>query len=191
MHSISQKRLFLKRVYTVNENDNSIDVFHKSYDRQVRFTIAISEIGDEVQLVKQNKLGVYIFSTFIFLLATGLIILTFFIDDEAPIAYSIIIGMGYLLAAIILFYPYQDDVQIVGGEQVITLFRKSPTEREVSDFVAYLQGLVLNYRKEILINNNLDEDVFMSNISWMLNMNYLTPEEYDQVKHEYDIQKLF
>ena len=191
MNSISQRRFFLKRVYTVNEDDHTIDVFHKSYDGQIRYTIAISEIGDEIQCVRQNMLGVHMFSAFIFLIATGLIILTFFIDDEAPIAYSVIIGMGYLLAAIILFYPYQDDLQIVGGEKAVILFRKSPTEREVTDFVNYLRGLVLNYRKEILINNSLDEDVFMSNISWMLNMNYLTLEEYEQVKHEYAVKKLF
>ena len=90
-----------------------------------------------------------------------------------------------------LFVPNKDDVLIVNGPKIIRLFRTKPNEEKVMEFANSLIKAANDKKKELLINYELNEEQFMANIQWLLNMKLIDRPELEELRSEYQVKKLF
>ena len=114
---------------------------------------------------------------------------------EEPIEKNVVIVnliIWPLLILILKAIRIKNDVSIVGGEQTITLYREIPSKPEVDNFVKII---IEKTRKTIRdkyfrIDLDIDEELQMNTFNWLLNNEYISKNEYEEVKLEYKNKRL-
>jgi len=86
--------------------------------------------------------------------------------------------------------PHKDDILIANGNKLIRLFRTKPNEEMVLEFANNLIKIANNKKKEMLINFDLNEEQFMGNIQWLLNIKLIDKRELEELKSEYKLKQL-
>lgn len=190
MNQIKQIRGFEKRVYSIDENLEFLEVDYKSLKEKFKYKIDLLEIGNEIAYEADNLL-VGIVATIIFaILSLGSLAIYFFGNTDSPellIASSIMWGALVLLS---FLTPNKDDLIITRGEKTVRLFRNKPNEKEVMEFVNSLIQITNNRKKELFINFDLNEDQFTANIQWLRNMKLIDDSELENLKSDYKIKNL-
>lgn len=190
MNHINQTRGFEKRSYSIDPNLEFLEVYYKSLKEKLKYKIDILEIGNEIEYEADNLIVGKIATIIFAVLSLASIAIYFFGNPESPgllIASSIMWGALVLLSFLV---PNKDDILITRGERVVRLFRNKPNEKEVIEFANNLIQTANVRKKEFLINFDLNEEQFSTNIQWLRNMKIIDDSELENLKSDYKMKKL-
>ncbi|MBJ6369806.1 hypothetical protein [Snuella sedimenti] len=190
MNEIKQRKGLETRSYKVDSNSEFVEVEYNSIKDKLKYKIHLTEIGNEIQYEADNVIVGKIFvgiTSIITLICIGVYFLG---SPEKPGTY---VANAIIWGAISIFgilKPHKDDILIVNGNKLIRLFRTKPNEVEVIEFANNLIKIANDKKKEMLINFDLNEEQFMGNIQWLLNMKLIDKTELEELKSEYKLKQL-
>ena len=190
MKDIKQRKGFETRSYKIDSDSEFVEVEYNSIKDKLKYKIHLTEVGNEIQYEADNLI-----IGKIFVAVTGLIAIislgTYFLgNSEKPGTWMF---NAVLWGAITIFgflKPHKDDILIVNGNKLIRLFRTKPNEEKVLEFANNLIKIANDKKKEMLISFDLNEEQFMGNIQWLLNMKLIDKTELEELKSEYKLKKL-
>lgn len=99
---------------------------------------------------------------------------------------------SFLAATWVFFRPYMDDLILAGGAVKLRLFRATPSEKVVLDFVEQIKFQYKENLKEryTVFDEATAESDYYARLGWLLENGVITEEEHDEFKVTFDIQKL-
>jgi len=190
MNEIKQRKGFETRSYKLDANSEFVEVEYNSIKDKLKYKIHLTEVGNEIQYEADNVIVGKIFvgiTSIITLICIGVYFLG---NPEKPGTY---VANAIIWGAISIFgflKPHKDDILIVNGNKLIRLFRKKPNEEKVMEFANNLIKIANDKKKEVLINFDLNEEQFMGNVQWLLNMKLIDKAELEELKSEYKLKQL-
>ncbi|MGM1057254.1 MAG: hypothetical protein ACQEWG_15310 [Bacteroidota bacterium] len=190
MNYLKQRKGFETRVYTLDPETEFIEVENKTIQKKLRYKIHISEVGNEILYHSENMITKQIFYIISALIAI-ICFVFYFIGDVGDrgayrfnaVAWGILAGSGLMISP-------KDDLVITNGNRVITLFRTKPNEKEVLEFADMLIGKANVKKKELLINFELGEEQFLTNIHWLHSMRMIDKTELAQLQADFNLKKI-
>ena len=105
---------------------------------------------------------------------------------------SIGAGMWSLIACFAYFKPHKDDIYLVNGEYNLVFYRDIPNEKAVIEFIDGVKDQVKAYMKKkytVFDSTTSDQD-FYRRLNWLRDTEIISFSEYDEIKTNYDTQKL-
>lgn len=190
MNTINQKKGFEKRVFSIDSEAEFLEVEYRSIKNKIRYKIRLIELGNEIQYEAENVVMGKIFFGITSLITLICLGIYFFGNPENPGIYITGSIISALLSVLGLLKPNKDDIVIANGPRVIRLFRNVPNEEMVLNFANNLIKIANEKKKEFLINFDLNEEQFTSNINWLMNMKIISKSEFERLKSEYSLKKL-
>ncbi|MDY2588514.1 hypothetical protein [Winogradskyella aquimaris] len=190
MNEIKQRKGFETRSYKIDSDSEFVEVEYNSIKDKLKYKIHLTEVGNEIQYEADNIIVGKIFvgiTSIITLICVGVYFLG---NPEKPgtyVANAIIWGV---LSIFGFLKPHKDDILIANGNKLIRLFRTKPNEEKVTEFAKNLIKIANNKKKEMLINFDLEEEQFMGNMQWLMNMKLIDKSELEELKSEYKLKKL-
>lgn len=190
MNEIKQQKGFETRSYKIDPDSEFVEVEYNSIKEKLKYKIHLTEVGNEIQYEADNVIiGKIIIgiTSIITLISTGVYFLG---NPEKPGTYA---ANAIIWGAISIFFflkPHKDDIIIANGKKLIRLFRTKPDEEKVIEFANNLIKIANDKKKEMLINFDLNEEQFMGNIQWLLNMKLIDKTELEELKSEYKLKRL-
>ena len=191
MHELIQRRGFEKRTYKIDYDSEFIEVDYKSLKERLRYKIQFTEIGNEIEYEADNVALGKIAIAFCGLVSLFCVGFYFLGNPEKPGAYIFNAFMWGGLSVLGLLRSNKDDILIVKGIRTIRFFRNKPSEEKVLEFANHLIKIANDKKKQFLINFETDEEHFMSNIQWLLNAKLIDRAEFEELKVEYKLKRLF
>ena len=190
MNYIKQRKGFETRAYKIDSDSEFVEVEYNSIKDKLKYKIHLTEVGNEIQYEADNvivgKIVVGI-TSLITLICLGIY---FFGNPEKPGTYIANVIIWGVISIFGFLKPHKDDILIVNGNKLIRLFRTKPNEEKVLEFTNNLIKIANDKKKEMLINFDLNEEQFMGNIQWLLNMKMIDKTELEELKSEYKLKKL-
>ena len=190
MNDIKQRRGFETRAYKIDSDSEFVEVEYNSIKDKLKYKIHLTEVGNEIQHEADNlivgKIVIGI-TSLITLICLGVY---FFGNPEKPGTYIANVIIWGAISIFGFLKPHKDDILIVNGNKLIRLFRTKPNEEKVLEFANNLIKIANDKKKEMLINFDLNEEQFMGNVQWLLNMKMIDKTESEELKSEYKLKKL-
>jgi hypothetical protein len=92
-----------------------------------------------------------------------------------------------LISIFILTTPVKNEIRLVGGIETLNLLFDKPSEREVREFIDEVirRSKRVMLRKYGTVDRDLPEKVMFSQLAWLMDMEVITKEVFDQLKSEY------
>lgn len=190
MKEIIQKRGFETRSYKIDSESEFLEVDYITIKDKLKYKIHLTEIGNEIQYEADNVILGKIFLAITSIITLICIGIYFFGNPEKPKTYILNIMLWGGLSLLNFFKPHKDDILIVNGNKLIRLFRTEPNEEKVMEFANNLIKMANKKKKEFAINFDLNEEQFLSNLSWLLSMKLIDKTEFEDLKSDYKIKKL-
>lgn len=192
MNEIKQKKGFEVRTYKIDPDSEFIEVYYKSIKNKLKYNVQIAEVGNEIQYEAENSLTSphRIFSSFFGVAAVICIFCYLLVPRANPIVFIFLAILASVLCFISIIQPVKDDLVIVNGIKPIRLFRSKPNEQKVLEFAKTLIAMANQKNKELAVNFELNEEQFLGNIHWLLNMKIIDKTELEALKSEYKLKKL-
>ncbi|WP_298339178.1 hypothetical protein [uncultured Algibacter sp.] len=190
MKEIRQRKGFETRSYKIDSDSEFVEVEYNSIKDKLKYKIHLTEVGNEIQYEADNIIVGKIFvgiTSIITLICVGIYFLG---NPEKPGTY---VANAIIWGALSIFgflKPHKDDILIANGNKLIRLFRTKPNEEKVTEFAKNLIKIANNKKKEMLINFDLEEEQFMGNMQWLMNMKMIGKSELEELKSEYKLKKL-
>ena len=157
---------------------------------KLRYKIHLTEVGNDIQYQADNMIMGKIFwwfSVFIAIFSTAYYFLG---NPENPGTYVVNSIIWGVISIGGIFIPKKDDVVIVNGGKLITLFRNKPNEEEVLEFANFLIGKANEKKKEMLIDFDLSEEQFGANLHWLYSSRMIDKPEMKELQSEFKLKKL-
>lgn len=190
MNSIRQKKGFESRSYTLDPESEFIEVELKTIKKKYRYKIHLSEVGHEIAYHSKKEVTEKIFygiSALIAIYCTGYY---FFGNPENTGGY-VVNSVGWGIVALSgIFKTSKDDLVITKGIKPITLFRNKPSEEQALEFANSLIKKANEKKKEMLIDFDLNEDQFLTNIHWLHSMQMINKTELEELQRQFKLKKL-
>ncbi len=98
--------------------------------------------------------------------------------------------LGVVGLAVVIFRPKEDYVYLKGGTEELKLYLDRPSKPVVMAFVEQVRVEVKDHirRKYSVFNRSTTKEVFYKNISWLLRYDFITAEEFEEMKEDFDIK---
>jgi hypothetical protein len=92
-----------------------------------------------------------------------------------------------LISIFILTTPVKNEIRLVGGIETLNLLFDKPSEREVREFIDEVirRSKRIMLKKYGTIDQDLPEKVMISQLAWLMDMEVITKEVFDQMKAEF------
>lgn len=190
MKEIKQRKGFETRFYRIDPEFEYVEVDYKSIKDKLKYKIHLIEVGNEIQYEADNVITGKIFVGLTSLLTLIFIGVIFFGNPKDPGIYIANVFIWGIISLIGFLKPHKDDILIVNGNKLIRLFRTKPNEKKVLEFANNLIKIANEKKKEMLINFDLNEEQFMGNMQWLLNMKLIDKTELEELKSEYNLKRL-
>ena len=192
MNEIIQKKGFETRSYKIDSDSEFVEVYYKTIKEKLKYRIQLTEVGNEIQYEAENFLTNphRIFSLFFGVSAIICIFCYLLVPRANPIVFIFLAILMSILCFISLIQPVKDDIVIVNGIKPIRLFRSKPNEQKVLEFANKIIKIANQKKKELAINFDLNEEQFLVNIQWLLNMKLIDKSELEELKSEYKLKRL-
>ena len=190
MNEIKQRKGFETRSYKIDSDSEFVEVEYNSIKDKLKYKIHLTEVGNEIQYEADNVIVGKLFVGITSLITLICIGFYFLGNPEKPGTY---VANAIIWGAISIFgflKPHKDDILIANGNKLIRLFRTKPNEEMVLEFANNLIKIANNKKKEMLINFDLNEEQFMGNIQWLLNIKLIDKRELEELKSEYKLKQL-
>ncbi|HEY9221706.1 MAG TPA: hypothetical protein VIO43_09050 [Lutibacter sp.] len=190
MNRIEQKRGFETRTYSIDSDNEFVEVEFNTIKDKFKYKIHLIDVGNQIEYEADNVIFGKIFlliSSLITLICLGIY---FFGNPEKPGTYVVMAIIWGAVSIIGYIKPHKDDILINNGNKLIRLFRNKPNEEKVLEFANYLIKVSNKKKKEFLIDFELSEEQFMANILWLSNTKLIDKNELEQLKSEYKFKKL-
>lgn len=190
MNEIKQRKGFETRSYKIDSNAEFVEVQYNTISNKLKYKIHLTDIGNELVYEEDNVILGKIFVAMTSLVTLTCIGVYFFgniEDSKLLVGNALLFGLFSVFG---YFKPHKDDILIANSHKVIRLFRNKPNEQEVLEFANCLINLANEKKKEMLINFDLEEDRFMENMQWLLNMRLIDKSEFETLRSEFKLKKL-
>ncbi|MGM1057252.1 MAG: hypothetical protein ACQEWG_15300 [Bacteroidota bacterium] len=190
MNAIKQKKGFESRAYTLTPESDFIEVEFNTIKDKYRYKVHLTEVGNEILYQADNLLVGKIFMAFTTLVAISSAAYYFLANPEEPGFYIVCAIVFGVISIFGIFVPNVDDLVITNGSKTITLFRNKPNEEKVVEFANLLIARANDKKKEMMINFDLNEDQFNTNINWLHMMKMIDKTELAQLQEDFNLKKL-
>jgi hypothetical protein len=190
MIKIDQKKGLETRKFRINDETDNLEVEINSLKHKLKYNIKCINIGNEIEYEAENTIIGKFFLVVMLLITVFSLGVYFFGNAKNPGSYIFSAILWGCLSLFSLLKSNKDDVLITNGSNVVRLFRDKPNEKEVMEFVNQLILMSNEKKKEFYINFDLDENDFVGNINWLLNMKIIDKIKSEDLKTEYRIKKL-
>lgn len=190
MNAIKQKKGFESRAYTLTPESDFMEVEFNTIKDKYRYKVHLTEVGNEILYQADNLLVGKIFMAFTTLVAISSASYYFLANPEEPGFYIVCAIVFGVISIFGIFVPNVDDLVITNGNRVITFFRTKPNEKEVLEFADMLIGRANVKKKELLINFELGEEQFLTNIHWLHSMRMIDKTELAQLQADFNLKKI-
>jgi len=173
---------------------DKIEIETKTFAKNHKYELKLDRVGHDVLYESDSVLlGKIIFY---FCLVVGLLPLILKLTKiDINIDYSTIrvnFIVWYLLALIMFLKPHQDDIKLVGGQNIINFYRNIPSESKVLEYL----NLVISNSKIYLkdkysnVDTSFSEETFINRLIWLREREIISESEFLKLKEEYNFKKL-
>lgn len=190
MHTITQKKGLESRVYTIDPQNEFVEVQFNTIKDKLRYKIHLLEVGNEIQYEADNLIVGKIAMVVMGAISLASLGAYFFGDPEDSGSWLFNCVMWGAMTIIGYFKPNKDDLIIANGNKVIRLFRTKPNEEKVLEFVNNLIKIANERKRSFLINFDLNEDQFMANLHYSQSIGLIDLTEIEELKNEFQVKKL-
>lgn len=190
MNRIEQKRGFETRIYSIDSDNEFVEVEYNSIKEKFKYKIHLLDVGNQIEYEADNVIFGKIFLIFSSLITLSCLGIYFLGNPEKPGTYVVMAIIWGGISIIGYLKPHKDDILINNGNKLIRLFRKKPNEEKVLEFANYLIKISNKKKKEFLIDFELSEEQFMTNILWLSNTKLIDKNELEQLKSEYKFKRM-
>jgi hypothetical protein len=188
---LKQKRLFSRREFELT--DKVVKVRTSSLKENLEYIVKLENLGNQVTYHSDNMIIKNVIVSIFALVPIALVLGYFFAsdppDDKTVLANLVIwipltIGLGLIKG--------KKDTHIVGGAQSLTLYQDIPTKETVDKFVA---NVIERTRKTVRnkyfkVDSDLPEETQMNIYNWLVNSEFISEQEYQEIKEEYKNRRL-
>ena len=103
------------------------------------------------------------------------------------------IFMSVIIIIILVSLKHNDDIFLVGGQKNLVFYRNKPSEDKVVEFIEAIKDARKDYFKKSFssFDKTTTEEEYYGRLQWLKRQEMITADEYDELKHIFDIQKLF
>ena len=190
MKEIKQRKGLETRSYKLDSDSEFVEVDYKSIKHKLKYKIHLTEIGNEIEYEADNIIVGKIFVGITCLLTLICLGIYLFGNPEKPGTYAANVIIWGAISLMGFLKPHKDDILIVNGTKVIRFFRNKPNEGNVLEFANYIIKIANEKKKELAINFDFNEEQFLANINWLMNMKLIDKTEFENLKSEYQLKKL-
>ena len=99
--------------------------------------------------------------------------------------------INFWLAITMFFTPAKNELRLVGGSETLVFLSDKPSEKEVREFV---DEIIQRSKKVLLrkydIDRDLPENLMISQLNWLLDMDIIDNEAFDVLKAKYYSHKI-
>ena len=176
-------------------NNGELIVKEKRFLKTTEFSVNIEHIGTKKHIESHSRTGLKIVASFFFLIAFSSWIALFF-EEKSEISENILLAISGLfifgLGVSCFYAPLNNFLTLHGGQVNIQFFLDSPSRQNVEDFADRIIKISKEKikKKYTRIDPDIPEDVFMQQLHWLLNNDYINEQEYAEKKNDYKISKL-
>ena len=186
-----QKRGFNFRKFFLYSDKIVIET--KTLSKITKYEIKIDNIGFDIVYVADNvAVGKIMF--IICILAPIFLTVLRLIPLQGISNGSLLISYIFCWGFAILNYlkQHQDDIFLKGSQNLV-FYRNIPKEQEVKEFINLVVSTSKNYfkNKYYRFDDYTDENEFKNTMKWLLDKEIISVYEFDKIKNEFHIKKLF
>jgi len=152
-------------------------------------TVSLDDLGHKIEIEKDSfwlTIGLFLFFAFF----TVIFILGNVADHSKQVSTWLWIAISMFSALISIFIlttPVKNEIRLVGGIETLNLLFDKPSEREVREFIDEVirRSKRIMLKKYGTIDQDLPEKVMISQLAWLMDMEVITKEVFDQMKAEF------
>ncbi|PKF73825.1 hypothetical protein [Chryseobacterium sp. PMSZPI] len=187
---LSQKNLFKKQ--TIELQNSKIHIKTQYFGNKNEFDISYENILPNKYDIKKNNFVILGFSIFFYLLSSAVYYWRFIegdqtVEGEASIVWAII---GTILLIIALISTENVWKINIVNNQFIKIYKKSPNNSGVNDFIANMfyqrnKYLIENYGR---VNSKLNYENQYNNFQWLKKMEVINESEFNSMIQDLDLE---
>lgn len=188
---LTQKRLFSRREFELT--DKEVKVKTSSLKESTQYTVKLEYLGNQVTYHSDNMIIKNVIVSILALVPIALVF-GYFFANEPPDGGTVLLNLVMWVPLIIVLSLARGkkDTHIVGGAQSLTLYQDIPTKEEVDKFV---QSVIDRTRKVVRskyfkVDPDLPEETQMNTFNWLVNSEFISEQEYEDIKEEYKNRRL-
>jgi len=190
-------KLIQKRGEKIKEFElinDQLKIKEKRFLSSKEWSLDIEYIGHNILIENHSKIGVNIIG-FFFVTIAILCWIGLLIEGNANGEFDgLIWGSFFMLFMGILCFkaPMDNKLILSGNNSTLTFFLDSPSRKEVEEYVNKLIAIskIKLVEKYSRIDSDIPEDIYMGQLTWLLNNNYINITEYEKKKDDYKVSKL-
>lgn len=190
MKEFIQKKGFSLRKFTLT--DNKITVETKTMARNNRYDVKIDMLGTDLHYQSDSRKGKIVIMILTGLGLLGMVIgyFTGNVDGNQLMTFAF---MSVIIIIILVSLKHNDDIFLVGGQKNLVFYRNKPSEDKVVEFIEAIKDARKDYFKKSFssFDKTTTEEEYYGRLQWLKRQEMITADEYDELKHIFDIQKLF
>lgn len=188
--SFEQKRLVGYRRF--NLTSDKITVETRNWSKTDKYEIKLDRLGLDIHYQSDNTIAGMIFFGFCIALLVAITVVHLWVE---PMDLGILIfnyGLWSFLAMFAYLKPHADDIYLVGGQTNLVFYRNIPNEQAVLSFIEQIRTSIKAYlkKKYTVFDDTTIEQDFYARIAWLRDREVITNNEYSELKHSFDTQKL-
>lgn len=188
---LEQKRGFGRRTFTLLEDRILVET--RESQKNSKFEVKLDQIGYDIYYQSESRMssillvGICMLVMLIFL---GVLLFDKNSSISATIIFIIIMGSIMTLPVLI---KRKDDIYITGGEQYLVFFRTVPNEEYVLSYIDKIITTSKQYlkKKYAVVDMYVPEEIFLNRLSWLLEKEIISRNEFEELKSDYITKKLF
>ncbi|MBS1644054.1 MAG: hypothetical protein JST36_03380 [Bacteroidetes bacterium] len=163
-----------------------------TWRRVVQYDVRLDQLGFDLRYEAENTAIWKLALRCLVFTATFAVVGLLEALDGAFLPWLLVTIFSFSAATWVFFRPYQDDLILSGGAVPLRLFRATPSERIVLEFVEQIKSQYKENLKEryTVFDEATAESDYYARLGWLLENGVITEEEHDEFKVSFDIQKL-
>lgn len=188
---LKQKRLFSRREFELT--DKEVKVKTSSLKENTEYTVMLEFLGNQITYHSDNMIIKNVIVIIFGLVPIALVLGYFFANeppDEGTVLLNLVIWIPLTIG--IALTKGKKDTHIVGGTQSLTLYQDIPSKEEVDNFV----GSVIERTRKVVrskyfkVDPDLPEETQINIFHWLVNSEFISEQEYEDIKEEYKNKRL-